>query len=44
MITTRVKTIVIFAVGAVFAAGLWVGSGGYVFAGDPADGLDITIP
>lgn len=37
------KSDTILIAGIVFIAGLMIGFGGYVFAGDPAKGLDITI-
>ena len=39
----RTRTGILLVAGAVFTAGLLIGFGGYVFAGGPVPGLDITI-
>lgn len=39
----KIITILTTGIGIVFTAGLIMGFGGYVFAGDPVPGLDITI-
>lgn len=39
----NIRIITILIAGVVFTAGLVIGFGGYVFAGDPVPGLDITI-
>ena len=39
----RTRVSILLVAVAIFAAGLFIGSGGYVFAGDPVGGLEITI-